>query len=111
MRIRYMHGPSGPWAKCFYCYRDLVAYDKAALVCDDCEAKRRPLVQRATWAVYRAVKAGKIQSARTLACADCGKPARCYDHRDYEKPLEVEPVCIGCNAKRGPAKCRSLWLI
>jgi len=26
-----------------------------------------------------------------------------YDHRDYFKLLEVEPVCRGCNRRRGQA--------
>lgn len=26
-----------------------------------------------------------------------------YDHRDYTKPLSVEPVCRSCNKLRGPA--------
>ena len=26
-----------------------------------------------------------------------------YDHRDYSKPLEVDPVCRRCNQMRGPA--------
>jgi hypothetical protein len=36
-------------------------------------------------------------------CVDCGRPATCYDHRDYNKPLEVEPVCHACNSVRGAA--------
>lgn len=39
-----------------------------------------------------------------VRCTDCPKPATDYDHRDYDKPLSVEPVCHGCNIKRGPAK-------
>lgn len=38
-----------------------------------------------------------------IHCVDCGKPATCYDHRDYQRPDEVEPVCRACNARRGPA--------
>lgn len=38
-----------------------------------------------------------------VACVDCGKPAQCYDHRDYLEPLDVDPVCMRCNGKRGPA--------
>jgi hypothetical protein len=26
-----------------------------------------------------------------------------YDHRDYNQPLQVEPVCSPCNISRGPA--------
>jgi len=38
----------------------------------------------------------------SIPCADCGKPAAEYDHRDYKKPLDVEPVCRHCNQARGP---------
>lgn len=38
----------------------------------------------------------------SVKCSDCDRPAREYDHRDYKKPLEVEPVCKFCNAARGP---------
>ena len=38
----------------------------------------------------------------SVPCTDCGQPAQEYDHRDYKKPLEVEPVCRECNAARGP---------
>jgi len=38
-------------------------------------------------------------------CVDCRVvPALQYDHRDYSKPLEVEPVCRRCNRRRGPAR-------
>lgn len=37
-----------------------------------------------------------------VLCADCNSPATEYDHRDYKKPLEVDPVCRACNAARGP---------
>ncbi len=38
-----------------------------------------------------------------VKCTDCDNRAEQYDHRSYAKPLEVEPVCNGCNKKRGPA--------
>lgn len=38
-----------------------------------------------------------------IPCVDCGAPARDYDHRDYNRPLDVEPVCRRCNMRRGPA--------
>lgn len=40
----------------------------------------------------------------SIACADCGCAAKEYDHRDYARPLDVEPVCIKCNRRRGTAK-------
>jgi hypothetical protein len=44
----------------------------------------------------------------TILCVDCKrKPATIYEHRDYSKPLEVEPVCHYCNVRRGPA----FWIV
>jgi hypothetical protein len=54
-------------------------------------------------AVRKAVVAGAIPPARNLTCTDCGQQAHGYDHRDYTKPLAVEPVCRSCNWHRGPA--------
>jgi len=60
----------------------------------------------ALYAVAVAVAIGVLPSLRSGAvpCQDCGKPATQYDHRDYAKPLEVEPVCGRCNLKRSAAK-------
>lgn len=38
----------------------------------------------------------------SVACVDCGIAATEYDHRDYKKPMEVDPVCRACNQARGP---------
>src|SRR3990167_672604 len=56
--------------------------------------------------VGRAIKRGELKSLwdGKTPCVDCGKPAICYDHRDYGKPLKVSPVCHRCNILRGPAK-------
>ena len=40
----------------------------------------------------------------SIACTDCGAPAQEYDHRDYGRPLDVQPVCRSCNKRRGTAK-------
>lgn len=53
--------------------------------------------------VARAIKDGLLQPAKNFACIDCGDPAQQYDHRDYNKPLVVDPVCRSCNQLRGPA--------
>ena len=45
---------------------------------------------------------GLLPAASTLLCADCGEQAKFYDHRDYSKPLVVQPVCHSCNILRGP---------
>ena len=54
-------------------------------------------------AVAKARKKGDLPDPKTLECVDCKSPAVVYEHRDYSKPLDVEPVCISCNFRRGPA--------
>jgi hypothetical protein len=46
------------------------------------------------------VRISKISAARKLLCVDCGRQANEYDHADYTKPLDVEPVCWSCHHKR-----------
>lgn len=53
-------------------------------------------------AVTRAIKRGELPRADSMKCVDCGTQARDWDHRDYSKPLDVQPVCRSCNKKRGP---------
>lgn len=57
---------------------------------------------RAGSAVACAINRGDLARATEFVCA-CGKPAEQYDHRDYNRPLEVEPVCRSCNVRRGSA--------
>jgi hypothetical protein len=63
----------------------------------------RYLQYRAQGVAQRAVKQGRLPQAKRLRCVDCDGRAEVYDHRDYLKPLEVVPVCQGCNKRRGPA--------
>lgn len=58
---------------------------------------------RARGKVANAVKRGTLPNLTTtiVPCIDCGKRASQYDHRDYRKPLDVQPVCLICNCKRG----------
>jgi hypothetical protein len=55
--------------------------------------------------VAMAVQAGLLPSLKDqhVACVDCGVRADRYDHRDYSKPLTVDPTCRKCDRKRGPA--------
>lgn len=53
--------------------------------------------------VAKARRRGILPDPRTLPCADCAGYATEYDHRDYNHPLIVAPVCRGCNARRGHA--------
>lgn len=61
------------------------------------------LAKRANRIIRERVRRGVIRPATDFLCADCGEPATCYDHRDYNKPLAVDPVCNSCNGIRGPA--------
>ena len=51
--------------------------------------------------VNTAVQKGELQKASVFTCVDCGNPAQCWEHRDYTKPLDVEPVCKRCDSIRG----------
>ena len=72
--------------------------------CYDCSKTAYELRTKIQRVVLKAIMDGKLAPPRTLACADCGKAAYGYDHRDYDRPLDVEPICRSCNHKRGPAK-------
>lgn len=59
---------------------------------------------KAAYLVNRAIVKGQIAKLDgTIACVDCGAVAVDYDHRNYNVPLQVDPVCRRCNLKRGPA--------
>lgn len=51
-------------------------------------------------AIMKCVAERKMPPASKLKCVDCGGKAREYDHRDYSKPLAVDPVCRPCHVKR-----------
>ncbi len=55
--------------------------------------------------MHLAVVRGELPNLKLLQvdCVDCGRRASAHDHRDYGKPLEVDPVCGSCNYKRGSA--------
>lgn len=74
------------------------------LHCFDCRRRCYRMQQRCGAIVQRAIRDGIIPRVSTLSCVDCGKPACDYDHRDYTKPLEIEPTCRKCNLKRGQGK-------
>lgn len=59
--------------------------------------------QAAHTAVAREIRHGRLMRPALFQCADCGGAADRYDHRDYGRPLSVDPVCRSCNRRRGPA--------
>lgn len=99
---------------CQECHASLTEYAHLTTrFCRTCANKRNTLsrqrsaIRSGTAGVYAvmrlAIRHGFLAPVKTLKCVDCGKAAECYDHRDYNKPLAVAPVCIGCNVRRGPA--------
>jgi hypothetical protein len=61
--------------------------------------------KNASAAVARSINIGNMisLSKTNLNCSFCSNRARHYDHRDYNRPLDVTPVCFHCNIKLGPA--------
>ena len=67
----------------------------------------KALRNKAYRVLKKAIENGTIPKIKSdTKCVDCGKSAQCYEHRDYSKPLLVEPVCYSCNGKRGPGEPR-----
>lgn len=87
---------------CFYCCEP-TEREPEAIICWSCEKQRGILQRKAYYIVREEIRKGRLPRVNTLRCVDCGLPARRYDHRDYSKPLDIEPVCNGCNIRRGPA--------
>ena len=90
---------------CRVCNIDISERYHSAKVCFKCLDSNgiRTGGAKAQIQVYQAVKKGILPHISTLTCVDCGKPATVYEHRDYNKPLDVVPTCTSCNFKRGPA--------
>lgn len=97
--------PQGKWAtSCIFCRTPVeICSNKTARACGPCFFEAR----KANTKVGAAIAKGVLPRAKTQKCVDCGRDASCWDHRDYDAPLEVEAVCSSCNRKRGPAKFAS----
>ena len=52
---------------------------------------------RARQAIGNAVRRGKISRISTQNCAECPAQAKQYHHDDYDKPLQVIPLCNRCH--------------
>lgn len=62
----------------------------------------RKMWRNAAYGIIRsAEKCGFLPPAEFFECVDCGDYSTMYDHRDYRYPLNVEPVCMSCNSRRG----------
>jgi hypothetical protein len=88
---------------CAICNVNIEMRDSRAVFCFKCtdEKGKRTGGRKASFLVKKAIKDGILPELKNLICVDCKAPAKCYDHRDYNKPLEVVPVCKRCNKIRG----------
>jgi len=89
---------------CLKRLRPIERHSRAYAFCHSCEREKTFLAAKAHGHVAFLVASGKLPKVQTCACVDCGKKAQHYDHRDYHATAEVQPVCSGCNTRRGPAK-------
>jgi hypothetical protein len=99
--------PANSPATCSQCGRGYSRHcnSKTSLCCNcthDAQYEAYKPIRRASAKIQQAIKSGKLLRPIFYHCADCGRQASEYDHRDYSKPLEVEPVCHPCNLRRGP---------
>jgi len=90
---------------CRLCKQEIIGRYHSAKHCWSCTDSHGIVngARKAIAAVQKAVKKGLLPSVKTLNCVDCGKQGEVYDHRDYNKPLDVVPVCRSCNYYRGSA--------
>lgn len=106
--IRTMRRSDVPWAAMPHWHVERAAAikaDRVALGVHDGFRTRGVPEQNLKAAAYAFTRAaianGFLVDPRSCDCVDCGGDAECYDHRDYSKPMMVEPVCKRCNASRG----------
>jgi ribosomal protein S27E len=88
---------------CRVCANEIVDRHHAAKLCFSCADHSKNGGFKAHRKVKKAIELGILASVKDLKCLDCGNQAEIYDHKDYNKPLEVEPVCRSCNRNRGSA--------
>ena len=90
---------------CKHCGGEIIGRESSAKVCWTCVSRAgvNNGQRRAIYAVKKEIEAGRLKPAKECVCVDCGKQAFVYDHRDYNKPIDVVPVCSSCNRKRGSA--------
>ena len=88
---------------CVRCGDAVMSHTTSTLMCRTCQNRHNAESLLCGRAVAKAIRQGLLPRADTCICADCGAAASEWEHRDYLKPLDVEPICRSCNNKRGPA--------
>lgn len=86
---------------CIWCGKP---HTRRALHCYDCLDKAVEWQINARRQVAAAIKACLLPPPTRFRCTDCNLRASEYEHRNYSRPLDVEPVCRSCNRRRGPAE-------
>ncbi len=102
------------FAKCFRCKHEWIPRVENIKTCAKCRSpywdkakNEKQYNQMRLWAaniVQNAKRRGFIGKPDFHKCKDCGKKATKWDHRNYGRPLIVEPVCHSCNIKRSKTK-------
>ena len=95
--------PQYRWIDCQACGRQEWRYVTTKR-CYRCSALAIMARNKACGQVGHAIRKGLLSPVAGLTCYRCGKPAKHYEHRDYSKPLDVEPVCVSCNVQLGIGK-------
>ena len=86
--------------RCVGCNIRIGKTGTTAHYCKECAAKLGSVGTQ----VKRIMVSAGVKLESGMVCVDCGRLAEMYDHRYYSRPLDVEPVCRGCNRRRGPAR-------
>ena len=98
-------------AKCFRCGYEWIPRNEKIRTCAKCRSpywdKARNSKEHSKmriWAlgiIQNAKYKGYIGKPKNQKCVDCGKKATDWEHRNYSRPLIVEPICRSCNLRRG----------
>jgi len=96
---------------CAVCGTCIALMHGNARYCTKCWTMALRARRTTRYMVRKAIQMEKLPKANTLKCVDCGRPAAGYDHRDYANPLDVQPVCSGCNRRRDVGLYSSVFQI
>lgn len=105
------------FARCFRCQYEWIPRTENIKTCAGCRSPYWDTARDEVNYLQMRDKAHKIlqeqkyrgykDSPEGEKCVDCGEPAKHWEHRNYARPLIVEPVCHSCNLKRGSTHNRS----
>ncbi len=97
--------------KCFRCGYEWIPRTDVIKTCAKCRSpywdkarNKQEYIKMRIWAtgvVQNSKYRQFIGKAKDEKCVDCGKKASHWEHRNYSRPLQIEPVCESCNFKRG----------